>query len=194
MEQFWNTRTDNLGGLLVLSYEYERELIRRAESGDQEASRLILEELISHIDRKSFESPAFDYLASNLRLFLEEGIPLERALGIEADVNRGGRPRKYDDTEVAAGYISNKIFKGNDLETTLKDSLKYLDGFYTFIAGNKDGIALLRDEIACKPAVVAENEDYVAIASEFQAMAHLPDINEAKIFEPEPGIVYSWGN
>ena len=102
MEQFWNTRTENLRGLLVLSYEYEQELIQRAESGDQEASRLILKELISHIDRKSFESPAFDYLASNLRLFLEEGIPLDRALGIESDVNRGGRPRKYDDTEVAA--------------------------------------------------------------------------------------------
>ena len=109
-------------------------------------------------------------------------------------IKEGGKFKSDNDTEVAAGYISNKIFKGNDLETTLKDSLKYLDGFYTFIAGNKDGIALLRDEIACKPAVVAENEDYVAIASEFQAMAHLPDINEAKIFEPEPGIVYSWGN
>jgi len=24
-------------------------------------------------------------------------------------------------------------------------------------------------------------------------MAHLPDVNAAKIFEPEPGIVYSWG-
>ena len=109
-------------------------------------------------------------------------------------IKEGGKFKSDNDTEVAAGYISNKIFKGNDLETTLRDSLKYLDGFYTFIAGNKDGIALLRDEIACKPAVVAENEDYVAIASEFQAMAHLPDINEAKIFEPEPGIVYSWGN
>ena len=53
---------------------------------------------------------------------------------------------------------------------------------------------MLRDEIACKPAVIAETKDYVAIASEFQAMAHLPGVNEANIFEPEPGIVYSWGN
>ena len=98
-----------------------------------------------------------------------------------------------NDTEVAAGYISNNLFKKN-LRETLKDSLNELDGFYTFITGTKEGFAVLRDEIACKPAVIAETEDYVAIASEFQAMAHLPNVNNAKIFEPEPGIVYSWGN
>ena len=81
-----------------------------------------------------------------------------------------------------------------NLKETLKDSLKDLDGFYTFITGTKDGFAVLRDEIACKPAVIAETDDYVAIASEFQAMAHLPEVNNAKIFEPEPGVVYSWGN
>jgi glutamate synthase domain-containing protein 1 len=97
-----------------------------------------------------------------------------------------------NDTEVAAGYISNQISKGKGLETTLKNSLKDLDGFYTFIAGTKDGFALLRDEIACKPAVVAETKDYVAVASEFQAMAHLPNVNSAKIFEPKPGVVYHW--
>ena len=97
-----------------------------------------------------------------------------------------------NDTEVAAGYISNQISKGKDLEKTLKNSLKDLDGFYTFIAGTKDGFALLRDEIACKPAVVAETKDYVAVASEFQAMAHLPNVNSAKIFEPKPGVVYHW--
>ena len=97
-----------------------------------------------------------------------------------------------NDTEVAAGYISNQISKGKGLERTLKNSLKDLDGFYTFIAGTKDGFALLRDEIACKPAVVAETKDYVAVASEFQAMAHLPNVNSAKIFEPKPGVVYHW--
>tara|TARA_Y100001978_G_scaffold126579_1_gene112919 strand:- start:511 stop:1389 length:879 start_codon:yes stop_codon:yes gene_type:complete len=98
-----------------------------------------------------------------------------------------------NDTEVAAGYISNNLSKKN-LRETLKDSLNDLDGFYTFITGTKEGFAVLRDEIACKPAVIAETQDYVAIASEFQAMAHLPNVNNAKIFEPEPGIVYSWGN
>ena len=99
-----------------------------------------------------------------------------------------------NDTEVAAGYISNNLSNQKNLKKTLEDGLKDLDGFYTFITGTREGFAVLRDEIACKPAVIAETEDYVAIASEFQAMAHLPEVNNAKIFEPEPGVVYSWGN
>ena len=99
-----------------------------------------------------------------------------------------------NDTEVAAGYISNNLSNKKSLNETLKDGLKDLDGFYTFITGTRKGFAVLRDEIACKPAVIAETDDYVAIASEFQAMAHLPNVNTAKIFEPEPGVVYSWGN
>ena len=97
-----------------------------------------------------------------------------------------------NDTEVAAGYISSQLSQNKSLKETLTESLKDLDGFYTFIAGTKNGFAVLRDEIACKPAVIAENEDYVAIASEFQAMAHLPNVNKANIFEPQPGIVYVW--
>ena len=99
-----------------------------------------------------------------------------------------------NDTEVAAGYISSNLSNKKSLNNTLKDGLKDLDGFYTFITGTRKGFAVLRDEIACKPAVIAETEDYVAIASEFQAMAHLPNVNDAKIFEPKPGVVYSWGN
>ena len=105
--------------------------------------------------------------------------------------------KKFDsnnDTEVAAGYISSKLHEKFSLKKTLKNSLKDLDGFYTFIVGTKNGFAVLRDEIACKPAVIAETKDYVAIASEFQAMAHLPNVNKARIFEPKPGVVYTWGN
>jgi hypothetical protein len=99
-----------------------------------------------------------------------------------------------NDTEVAAGYVSNSLSNKKSLKETLVNGLKDLDGFYTFITGTREGFAIVRDEIACKPAVIAETKDYVAIASEFQAMAHLPGVNKAKIFEPEPGVVYSWGN
>ena len=102
--------------------------------------------------------------------------------------------KSENDTEVAAGYISKNLLNKKTLKKTLVDGLNDLDGFYTFITGTKNGFAVVRDEIACKPAVIAETNDYVAIASEFQAMAHLPNVNNAKIFEPEPGIVYSWGN
>ena len=106
---------------------------------------------------------------------------------------KGIEIKSQNDTEVAAGYISNGLSNKKSLKETLIDGLKDLDGFYTFISGTKNGLAIVRDEISCKPAVVAETKDYVAIASEFQAMAHLPNVNKAKIFEPEPGLVYSWG-
>jgi len=108
-------------------------------------------------------------------------------------IKQGKTFYSYNDTEVAAGYISNNLSKNKTLEKTLKNCLTNLDGFYTFIAGTNNGFAVLRDEIACKPAVIAENNDYVAVASEFQAMAHLPNVNKAKIYEPEPGVIYTWG-
>ena len=112
---------------------------------------------------------------------------------LRRDLSKKGKNfDSLNDTEVAAGYISYQLSKGKSLKYTLNQSLKDLDGFYTFIAGTKNGFAILRDEIACKPAVIAETNDYVAIASEFQAMAHLPNVNKAKIYEPEPGKVYVW--
>lgn len=109
-------------------------------------------------------------------------------------VKNGLEFKSLNDTEVAAGYISNSLKNKNSLKDTLTSGLKDLDGFYTFITGTRNGFAILRDEIACKPAVIAETSDYVAIASEFQAMAHLPNVNKANIYEPKPGVVYSWGN
>lgn len=109
-------------------------------------------------------------------------------------VKNGLEFKSLNDTEVAAGYISNSLKNKNSLKDTLTSGLKDLDGFYTFITGTRNGFAVLRDEIACKPAVIAETSDYVAIASEFQAMAHLPNVNKANIYEPKPGVVYSWGN
>ena len=108
-------------------------------------------------------------------------------------IKKGINFHSENDTEVAAGYISSNLSNKKSLNDTLKDGLKDLDGFYTFITGTRKGFAVLRDEIACKPAVIAENSDYVAVASEFQAMAHLPNVNKAKIYEPKPGVVYTWG-
>lgn len=108
-------------------------------------------------------------------------------------IKNGQEFYSLNDTEVAAGYISNKLSKKKSMKNTLADCLSDLDGFYTFIVGTNTGFAILRDEIACKPAVIVENADYVAVASEFQAMAHLPNVNKAKIYEPEPGVVYTWG-
>ncbi len=108
-------------------------------------------------------------------------------------IKQGKNFDSLNDTEVAAGYISQKLSENKSMKKTLTECLSDLDGFYTFIAGTNKGFAVLRDEIACKPAVIAENNDYVAVASEFQAMAHLPYVNKSNIYEPKPGVVYTWG-
>jgi methylamine---glutamate N-methyltransferase subunit A len=99
-----------------------------------------------------------------------------------------------NDTEVAAAYMTSKLRKGVPLKQALEDSLKDLDGFFTFLVGTADGFAVVRDPIACKHAVIAETDDWVAMATEYRAIAHLPGAEKAKIWEPEPSTVYSWGN
>jgi glutamate synthase domain-containing protein 1 len=98
-----------------------------------------------------------------------------------------------NDSEVAAGYLAWRMGEGATLEQALEGCLADLDGFYTFAVGSADGFAVLRDPIACKPAVMAETDDWVAIASEYRALADLPGAADARVWEPDPGVVYSWG-
>ncbi|HEU5207594.1 MAG TPA: glutamine amidotransferase family protein, partial [Gaiellaceae bacterium] len=97
-----------------------------------------------------------------------------------------------NDTEVAAGYLAWRLREGASLEQALDGCLDDLDGFYTFAVGTADGFAVLRDPIACKPAVLAETDDWVAMASEWRSIAVLPGAAEARAWEPEPGVVYAW--
>jgi glutamate synthase domain-containing protein 1 len=97
-----------------------------------------------------------------------------------------------NDTEVAAGYLTWRLGQGMSLEEALEHCLSDLDGFYTFAVGTVDGFAVLRDPIACKPAVMAETDDWVAMSSEFRAIAVLPGASDATVWEPEPAKVYSW--
>jgi glutamate synthase domain-containing protein 1 len=97
-----------------------------------------------------------------------------------------------NDSEVAAAYLTNKMELGASLGDALENALDDLDGFYTFVVGTRDGFAVLRDPIACKPAVMAETDQYVAFGSEYRALVDLPGIDTARVWEPEPATVYFW--
>ena len=97
-----------------------------------------------------------------------------------------------NDTEVAAAYLAWRLQEGDTLAAALESCLDALDGFYTFLVGTADGFAVLRDPIACKPAMLAETDDWVAMASEYRAIAVLPGAADAAIWEPEPTVVYAW--
>jgi len=97
-----------------------------------------------------------------------------------------------NDTEVAAAYLSHKIKEGASLGDAMEATIDDLDGFFNFVVGTKEGFGVVRDPIACKPAVMAETDQYVAFASEYRAFVNLPDIEHARVWEPEPATVYFW--
>lgn len=97
-----------------------------------------------------------------------------------------------NDTEAACRFLEWRMREGDTLEEALQKGFVELDGFYTLLMATRDQLVLVRDAFACKPAVVAETDDYVAISSEYRALAHLPGINQARIFEPLPERIYSW--
>jgi amidophosphoribosyltransferase len=105
-------------------------------------------------------------------------------LGIEFETD--------NDTEAACRFFEWRLREGDDLKTAVRQGFKELDGFYTFLMGTDRELLIVRDAFACKPAVVAETDDYVAIASEFRSLAHLPNISRASLFEPKPEEIYSW--
>lgn len=99
-----------------------------------------------------------------------------------------------NDTEVGAAYLTWKMQNGATLGEALEASLNDLDGFFNFVVGTKDGFGVVRDPIACKPAVMAETDQYVAFGSEYRALVNLPGIETARVWEPEPATVYFWNH
>ncbi|MEU4161471.1 hypothetical protein [Actinoplanes sp. NPDC026670] len=97
-----------------------------------------------------------------------------------------------NDTEVGARYVAQALADGRDIESALKSLCAEFDGFYTLLVSNRDSFAVVRDAIACKPAVIAETDAWVAMASEYRALVGLPGIEQARIFEPEPERIYAW--
>ncbi|PDT50480.1 class II glutamine amidotransferase [Sinorhizobium fredii] len=107
-------------------------------------------------------------------------------------VREGMTFETQNDSEVAAAYLTAEMAKGKDLGQALTSALDDLDGFFTFVVGTKSGFGVVRDPIACKPAVMAETDRYVAFGSEYRALANLPGIEDARVWEPEPATVYFW--
>ena len=105
---------------------------------------------------------------------------------------RGVRFETDNDSEAACRFFEWRMREGATLEGAIRDGLKALDGFYTLLMATQDRMVLVRDAFACKPAVVAEHKDYVAVSSEFRSLAQLPDVRNAKVFEPQPEEIYSW--
>ncbi len=97
-----------------------------------------------------------------------------------------------NDSEVAARFVAHHLADGDDLEKALRRLTERFDGFYTLLVTTADAFAVVRDPIACKPAIIAETDGWVAMASEYRALLGLPDFGSARVFEPAPEEIYLW--
>jgi methylamine---glutamate N-methyltransferase subunit A len=107
-------------------------------------------------------------------------------------LDEGVRFDSDNDSEVAARYLASRLQFGDDLEEATRWVMKEMDGFFTLVITSAEEMSVVRDAFACKPAVVAETPAYVAVASEYRALAELPGITDARVFEPRPEEVYTW--
>ena len=164
-------------------------------------------------ERYDFKSMKGSHLVGHTRMATESAVTPDRAHPFTAgedfclvhngslsnpnDIRRKLQPHGIhfdtdNDTEAACRFLEWRLREGDDLEVALQKGFDELDGFFTFLMGTPDKLALIRDPFACKPAVVAETDDYVAIASEFRSLAHLPGVKHANVFEPAPEEMYVW--
>lgn len=148
-------------------------------------TRMATESAVTTLGAHPFSTGADQCLVHNGSLSNHNALRRELA-------RKGVDVETENDTEVAAAYLTWKMQEGANLGEALEAGIKDLDGFYTFVVGTKDGFGVLRDPIACKPAVLAETADYVAFGSEYRALVNLPGIEAAKVWEPEPATVYFW--
>ena len=164
-------------------------------------------------NRYGFSRFSGTHLVGHTRMATESAVTLENAHPYTAGedwclvhngslANPGSLRRKLEklgerfesdcDTEAACRYLHWRLTSGDSLEGALEHAFRDFDGFFTFLMGTRDKLALVRDPFACKPAIVAETDEYVAIASEFRSFAGLPGIKHAAVFEPKPAEVYAW--
>lgn len=164
-------------------------------------------------DRYDFESFSGSHAVGHTRMATESAVTPDRAHPFTAGrdfclVHNGSLSNPHlvrrsleplgihfetdNDTEAACRFLEWRMREGDGIDAAIEKGFEALDGFFTFLIGTPDGLALVRDPFACKPAIVAETDDYVAVASEFRSLAHLPDVGKAKLFEPQPKTIYHW--
>jgi glutamate synthase domain-containing protein 1 len=148
-------------------------------------TRMATESAVTTLGAHPFSTGADQCLVHNGSLSNHNN--LRRALARE-----GMTFETQNDSEVAAAYLTTALARGKDLGAALAGALADLDGFFTFVVGTRSGFGVLRDPIACKPAIMAETERYVAFGSEYRALVGLPGIEAARVWEPEPATVYFW--
>jgi len=105
--------------------------------------------------------------------------------------NKGMRFMSECDSELIAVYLAEKMRRGIALEKGMHDSLKELDGVFTYLVATKDSLGMAKDTMAAKPMVLYESKDLVALGSEEIAIRTLLP-KEIDTYDPYDGEVKVW--
>jgi glutamine phosphoribosylpyrophosphate amidotransferase len=104
---------------------------------------------------------------------------------------RGHRFYTENDSEVIGVYLRDRLAAGLSLEDALRSSLDDFDGSYCYLAATGECLACVKDRFGFKPLVLAETDDFVALATEEVALRQALG-NDFAAREPAPGTVRVW--
>jgi methylamine---glutamate N-methyltransferase subunit A len=96
-----------------------------------------------------------------------------------------------NDSEVIGVYVRDRMTAGMSLADALRSSLDDLDGSFSYLAATGDSLAYVRDRFGFKPLMVAETNDFVAIATEENALRQAFG-RDFVAREPAPGTMAVW--
>ena len=85
-----------------------------------------------------------------------------------------------NDTECIVHYIADKLSEDYTLEEALEQSVKDMDGPFSYIVGTPNGVGIAKDQLGLRPGVLAENDDVFAIASEEVALREVLDTKDVE--------------
>jgi glutamine phosphoribosylpyrophosphate amidotransferase len=71
-----------------------------------------------------------------------------------------------NDSEVIGVYLRDRLARGRSLPEALADSIVDLDGAYNYLVASPEGLGVVRDRFGFKPLMIAETDEFVAVATE----------------------------
>jgi glutamate synthase domain-containing protein 1 len=104
---------------------------------------------------------------------------------------RGYRFYTENDSEIIGVYLRDRMAAGPSLADALRSSLDDFDGSFSYLAASNEVLAFVKDRFGFKPLMVAETDDFVAIATEEIALRHALG-REFQAREPAPGTMAIW--
>jgi glutamate synthase domain-containing protein 1 len=104
---------------------------------------------------------------------------------------KGHRFWTENDSEVIGVYLRERLAAGLRLEDALRASLDDFDGSFSYLAASAEGLAYVKDRFGFKPLVVAETDEFVAIATEEIALRRALG-TDFVAREPAPGSLRTW--